>query len=606
VKWSCNASLATKRRKIDSELSTLLKLTESAAIITEGQKDEIHPVKAFQCFVALHLSEQQRIDRTKLAEVIWPGVEKKNQADRLRPTLTRLKNELDRLGLTDLVNSNRSQIWLSRRIPTDLDLLLEGQIGSLSEVGQFLKPILAGWEPGIGQSLRKRVESRLEQVLLLDAFNLTPALACQLEPILERFLDLYPTNSTITGLAYRVQSEFGSATRAKDLVIRFEDAWVDEYGHVDLPKISEIASKFSVSASPPPKRRPSLRLAIPAIFLVPLLWFFTTRAEGPGVWKRNRFVIQGASFDLLEVVPPGDRKILDAHAATDGTIIGDWTDNAGTRFMFDWSGSQFREARLPSNVEFRADKVAGTSLFRTFGLGDSRGGVIRTASNETQLPGSPNQPRIILAGLLPDGRAAYETAGTDVDISHRSAFMIKLGERPKPLASFKKAVRVYFPTFYSDGWTYGVATEGPNTNWSQFAFRSNGSFTECLGSGFPQGVLANGDLFAVQGDNDGKQFPSLIRDGKTLLLPNEIPPLSNWHSFVVGGLLLVQEDKPDLSHRFFCWDGSKFAPTLQDLPPALIIRGGTWDRNSLMVDDNGSDTKRRFFILKRSKSISAH
>jgi DNA-binding SARP family transcriptional activator len=124
VKWGCNARLATKRRKIDSELPTLLKLTESAAIISDGQKDEIHPLKAFQCFVVLNLADQQRLDRTKLADLIWPGVEKQNQGDRLRPTLTRLKNELDRLGLTDLLNSNRSQIWLSRRVPTDLDMLL--------------------------------------------------------------------------------------------------------------------------------------------------------------------------------------------------------------------------------------------------------------------------------------------------------------------------------------------------------------------------------------------------------------------------------------------------------------------------------------------------
>ena len=220
-----------------------LRLIGAPSIGTEAGWDAIRPRKAFQLLVLAAFGSNYSIDRSEAARKLWPNLAPSKQADCLRPCLSRLRKELLRIGLKDILTVTDTTIALTASVNTDVTALLQAEDLSWNDsFSRLLHPALSGWEPAVSDSIRSEIEvslaSRVENSMQVNQDHVE-----KWQPIVEQFLKTYPFNARITAQYYTLLKRNGFAQTASELVERFEIGWLDEYGQQDLPDLAAIGER---------------------------------------------------------------------------------------------------------------------------------------------------------------------------------------------------------------------------------------------------------------------------------------------------------------------------------------------------------------------------
>lgn len=297
-----------------------MRLVGEPAIRHGDAWDSIRPRKAFQLLFLVAMSPGKTLDRVEAARRLWPHMEESGQADSLRPCLTRLKGELERMGYGEIVKTTSATISLIAEVETDLDAVLYATLPETinSDFNELLKPVLAGWEAYVANPFKSELElalaARVERLMLDD-----PERPETWQNVAEQFLQVHPLNVKVTSLLAALLKFNGFPQLANDAIDRFELQWIDEMGRQNMPNIVDLANRIlqetdladRMALSPTRRRFPFLATAIALVLYLILVVSFS------GLGSASSRVPQ-VSVDQsghLIVLPHGDRPITEQERA---------------------------------------------------------------------------------------------------------------------------------------------------------------------------------------------------------------------------------------------------------------------------------------------------
>lgn len=496
-----------------------LRLFGTPCLLIDGREEVVSPRKAFELLALLALAPEGRLLRAQVAETLWPNVEQSAQFERLRPCLSRLKKEIERLGLGPLIAADAHAIMLTTTLASDVGQFLASDPSALCP--SALQPVMVGWNGDVARPVRRAVETHLASGLTSDNQPWSADEAAHARS----FLDLYPANPQVAGRLYGWLQQTGDFAAASDLVTRFEEAWIDEYGYVDTPDLTALIGPLPNITAQTEKPRGTLtrRALLVSGFSVATLTafaFLSKRADrefdGPLKLRvRERVNIDGTIIEVIDVAQSRTTTYDSFHLAYDGSLIASSADNSGQKAVILWQGATptTRPIGTPNYLGLN-DKDGKAELTGRW-VRDRIMTVYTKGTAEVVLAGENLQGKVIPATrkddhamtdarpgfFLTDEVFTFQHYCQDSDSCHRRTFVYDHG-KIRPLFELDRTPQVDVVMFQRGDALYGVLTYGHASNWANEVFRTRGNQVELLGPGNPVGLVEEDRVLVHFTDKD--------------------------------------------------------------------------------------------------------
>ncbi|MBX7131622.1 MAG: hypothetical protein K1X67_02975 [Fimbriimonadaceae bacterium] len=493
-----------------------LRLFGTPCLLIDGREEVVSPRKAFELLALLALAPDGRLLRTQVAETLWPNVEQSAQFERLRPCLSRLKKEIERLELGPLIAADSHAIMLPTTLASDVGQFLASDQRALCP--SVLQPVMVGWNGDVARPVRRAVETHLASGLTCDNRPWTPDDVA----IARSFLDLYPANPQVAGRLYGWLQQTGDLAAASDLVTHFEEAWIDEYGYVDTPDLTALTGSLFIPPDQPSKvkgtltRRALLVGGLSAAALGTFAFLNKVDVDGPlRLTVRERLNIGGTIIEVIDVAQSRTTTYDSFHLAYDGSLIASSADNSGQKAIVLWQGvtPTTRPIGTPNYLGLN-DKDGRAELTGRW-VRDRIMTVYSKGTDEVVLAGENLQGKVIPATrkddhamtdarpgfFLTDEVFTFQHYCQDSDSCHRRTFVYDHG-KIRPLFELDKTPQVDVVMFQRGDALYGVLTYGFASNWANEVFRTRGNQVELLGPGNPVGLVEEDRVLVHFTDKD--------------------------------------------------------------------------------------------------------
>lgn len=189
----------------------------------------LQPRTVAECFALIASRKAVGITREELAGLLWPQLEPSNARAQLRQALTALRAQLQGIGALHIAEFGPVRLSLNAEIVLDTDVPHEPS--DVDVLKHLLGPICEGWNRERWQPYADEVASRLGQIIP----NLSNGE--QLE-ILKQAVAYHPESPLLAQLHINCLVAFHRVTEANEAFIAFENAWVDRFGAVEIPRLS--------------------------------------------------------------------------------------------------------------------------------------------------------------------------------------------------------------------------------------------------------------------------------------------------------------------------------------------------------------------------------
>ena len=223
-----------------------LQLLGKPSITVAGITATVGARKNLQLLALLDLAPDLKLDRDAICERLWSDEPADRRREHLRPVASRLRAALADLGYPDLLQTDGPFLFLTERIPTDLDEILKGD--PKLEIQHF-QMVMAGWNVAVSADIRNVVQFILARSIEqhLQGNRSAP----KAFDLINNFLATYPHSVRIVALYYKLLSEAREFEAATSLVQRFETTWLDDQGPTGMPDIEAEAARITLEPPEP-------------------------------------------------------------------------------------------------------------------------------------------------------------------------------------------------------------------------------------------------------------------------------------------------------------------------------------------------------------------
>jgi len=230
----------------------VLHLIGKPKLTIDGVDHRLSRPVVFELLAVIVVAGEPGVSRTGVIDVLWSHLTPANARNQLRGTLAKLRADLAASGLAEAFDLESQTLRAVANVQCDLARFLSDPPANLEDLEPFTKRIAETWPPEhwyrlsdqVATTLANQLEPHFRQDRLGD-----------LRPLLERAVASYPFNSRLSSLLASTYKLGGDESAASETIISFETAWVDRFGHGDIPKLETLA--LSPGKSPEEAQLPS-------------------------------------------------------------------------------------------------------------------------------------------------------------------------------------------------------------------------------------------------------------------------------------------------------------------------------------------------------------
>ena len=215
----------------------VLHLFGKPKLTVDGVDHRLSRPVVFELVALIVLAGEPGVSRTEVLDVLWSHLTTANARNQLRGTLAKLRADLAAIGLAEAFDLESQTLRAVASVECDLARFLSDPPADLEDLKPFTKRIAETWPAEHWYRLSDQVATtlahRLEPHFRRDRLG-------DLRPVLEQAVASYPVCSRLSTLLASTYKLAGDESAASETIISFETAWVDRFGHADIPKLETL------------------------------------------------------------------------------------------------------------------------------------------------------------------------------------------------------------------------------------------------------------------------------------------------------------------------------------------------------------------------------
>ena len=465
-------------------LNLELHLLGKPGLLINGAESVIEPRIAFEVFAQVVCAGEAGISRVDLARRFWPHLDEKNSRQQLRIALYRLRTESKRLGIGDVCNFDDQSLRLRQQVETDVERIGQKKSWTLAELDPLLLPFARGWKEAHWTAQKDTAGE-----LIADAFEAATKARHRREKLAEllrKAVQIYPTTTKLTLLLVKQLLAAGAEVEANEVVIRFEEHWVERFGAGDIPELMSHARSGTLS---PAKKRHSILLvtglSATLVLLAVGLFLLSSKVSSSRRLAEAKLAAEHRVADLLPNLRPVRTSFLNEgghHYKLN--LLQERTSEMSRMFILSdgayvvtpdlikpterviWETNQHVRSLDESSDEL-VDRDGEASLWKS----KSKPEVVtlRTPSTSVKLTGTEEYPRIYPERFVTPDSFLFNRIDDSAEASSSHLCLYQNGlEFPLDFGLGK--VRVSVLTAVHDHTIYGKLSYGRSDGWTYHAF----------------------------------------------------------------------------------------------------------------------------------------
>ena len=613
-----------------------LKVIGKPSLIVGAETIEIKPRAVFELLAVIMAAGSEGVSRKALADRLWGHLDQANSRMQLRIAVHKLRDELRTLGIFEQFELGEKTVRYTGELNIDyLTLLKEQPPLSLPQVEALLYPIADGWNAehwlaerdAFGEFVAKRLDGAKHQAKSREA----------LTDMLLRATGCFPTTLSLYLQLAKVLRVQGREAELVEMVIQFEDRWVDRFGSADIPNLMELAKAQDLDDVPPaaahvsvpmavmvdPSRMPApvhspiapkLAVGLVPILALSLLWSIGANArrasEGPGSEPFSPPTPH--LLDTHEATVAGDRYRVTTIRVPASTLSSYVLLKGGRMVLRETMGgaqaavevaADGTAKRLPIKDGWRSlcDKAA-------VAFESEKSFSVKTILLEKRIQGTDSLPRVEFEAVLPNGSVLFTRQSLTPQPDASMEYLLdKTGEHPL-VAGLKDKGFVDVTWITADS-LYLKYSKGPSDGWKFKTARYDLGHQSLNGLACPPvvGRLANGTLICRPEvvNPDGKSYQS-APTGKVLLVsgtghqtPFTVSGRSNFDAvFPVGNLLALLVHHGTVNSGLLFADLTGKPVTLPVPPTATTVKTDPLSGSVLLNSPVGAHLASDYFLVQ--------
>jgi len=224
----------------------------------------------FEIIARIILEGPAGIRRGDLAYWMWPDVAPSQARANLRVNLTNLRAELANLGISDQFHIDGDNLATKGAIDVDIAIFLSRSRNTISDLKTATQPVAKGWNPERWQKEADAVAAHLA-----DGFTVLRLQHPEGEAIslLKAAVKSHPTSTQLITLLLSELKARNQVDEASQVIIDFENNWINRFGTADLPELSLDTLSAPVKEQ---RKPPMVAYALPAGCLILILIGYAT------------------------------------------------------------------------------------------------------------------------------------------------------------------------------------------------------------------------------------------------------------------------------------------------------------------------------------------
>lgn len=343
-----------------------LRLFGVPRLFLDGEEIVISRPRVFECLARIILEGPDGITRSELCRKIWPEFDQSDARAQLRGTLMKLRAELEKAAIAHQFELGGESVRAIGSVSCDLISFTAEPLGDWADIRTAVQPVAKSWE----EENWREESDRVAEALATSLDRMKAKDACLAVDLLRKAVHSHPTSTRLVNLLVRKLENLGRVDEANQVIIAFEDAWVDRFGNVDLPRITinpDIASQTLPTKSNRHFRSVGIALAgfvwIASIVGVPLgmqlLHHQSTRSSDLKIVSRQAKTLNGHTLEVIELAT-GDSRIEGLTRLSDGSVvIRSSKDHSERQDVINPNGAVTPGPMFPAILK---DRVGGSSL----------------------------------------------------------------------------------------------------------------------------------------------------------------------------------------------------------------------------------------------------
>lgn len=465
-------------------------------LVLEGKEAEVRPPMVFQLLAVILTSGAEGITRPEAASRLWGHLEPSDARASLRLAIHKLREELRRLQIDDAFDLGNGHLRTTGHATIDLDAVAAEPPRDLDAIERLLLPVAEGWDPEHWLAQRDAFGE-----VIAGAFEALPNGTDEkrLVKLLTKATSIYPTTTRLVIiLAAHLQSQ-GRDAELNELLIAFEDRWVDRFGTGDIPDVKRLLIE---RASPPDAtssrkvRTWQVTLAAAVLlcaYLLVIAGFGSKDQEPPklSIVKSWQTEFRGQTFrvDQLHLHDDSNGRVDLKSRLRSGEfalVLQNRSDSWDV--ILDPKRATVGEA----DDKFMVDRD-GAFTARYTGTGESASLV--GPGGELILRGTPTTPKVWPTKFLADGSLLFARKGED-PAGHPLKFFLLRDGRETEVALPGVNAKTLAITFMSDRHLYAKYSLGSSDGWRyhSFVYDLISGTSKPLACGPVVAMFSNGDL----------------------------------------------------------------------------------------------------------------
>lgn len=211
-----------------------LRLFGIPKLFVDAEEVVISRPRVFECLARIIVAGPEGITRSELCQKMWPEFDTSDSRAQLRGTLLKLRAELGKLGVADQFDLTGESLLVLEEVKCDFVNFTRSRFCDLANIRRAVQPLAKPWDE---ENWLK--ESELVADALTTAFQaIKPKDWSVALDLLRKAVHSHPTSTCLSELLIRRLEALNRIDEANQVIIEFEDAWVDRFGCADLPKLS--------------------------------------------------------------------------------------------------------------------------------------------------------------------------------------------------------------------------------------------------------------------------------------------------------------------------------------------------------------------------------